>query len=145
MHSIFESLFSSSSFFFLFQKNVCVCVCWVVDDAKTLVFLFLFLLCVYRNSGTGGERQSAARKAKSDCLGSKPDLTIPVRLTSITKPDRSVSNVFCCPARQINPDQCLFRKLMKDSRDSELEKKEKKRVHTVYDVHRDFDLKLRII
>lgn len=30
---------------------------------------------------------------------------------------------------------------MKDSRDSELEKK---RVHTVY-VHRDFDLKLRII
>lgn len=75
---------SSSSLLPFPEKCLRVCVCWVVDDAKMLVFLFLFFLYVYRNSGTGGERQSAARKAKSDCLGSKPDLTIPVRHTSIT-------------------------------------------------------------
>lgn len=79
--------FSSSSSSLLPFPEKCLRVCVFVGLWTTLkcwCFSFFSFLYVYRNSGTGGERQSAARKAKSDCLGSKPDLTIPVRHTSIT-------------------------------------------------------------
>ena len=76
LHSIFETL-------------MCLWHIFCLSHVKTL---FLFLLLCYRNSGAGVERQSAARKAKSDCLAASiPGWTISTRLASITQPDRFVS------------------------------------------------------
>ena len=74
LHSIFETL-------------MCLWHIFCLSHVKT----FFLLLC-YRNSGAGVERQSAARKAKSDCLAASiPGWTISTRLASITQPDRFVS------------------------------------------------------
>lgn len=73
--------------FILFSKPSCA-----FDIFSVCLTLKLFLLLCYRNSGAGVERQSAARKAKSDCLAASiPGWTISTRLASITQPDRFVS------------------------------------------------------